>query len=108
MVSIVGGAKLTAAHDKLVASGTMGQILFWVSFAEVFGTIALFETFEGKREPGVFKFDPLGFMKSDEKTWKLKEIKNGRLAMLAIGGIVHHYFITGKGPIELITTFKLG
>ena len=39
---------------------------------------------------------------------QLKEIKNGRLAMLAIGGIVHHYFITGKGPIELLTNFKIG
>jgi hypothetical protein len=28
---------------------------------------------------------------------------SGRLAMIAIGGIVHHYFITGKGPIELLT-----
>jgi hypothetical protein len=28
--------------------------------------------------------------------------------MLAIGGIVHHYFITGKGPIELLTNFQIG
>ena len=34
---------------------------------------------------------------------QLAEIKNGRLAMLAIGGIVHHYLITGKGPVQLIT-----
>jgi len=105
---IVGGAKLTAAHDKIVSQGGMAQILLWVSFAEVFGTIALFETLEGKRAPGDFKFDPLGFGKQDMKTLQLKEIKNGRLAMLAIGGIVHHYFITGKGPIELLTNFKVG
>jgi hypothetical protein len=34
---------------------------------------------------------------------QVKEIKNGRLAMIAIGGITHHYFLTGKGPIEFIT-----
>ena len=34
---------------------------------------------------------------------QLAEMKNGRLAMLAIGGIVHHYFITGKGPVQLLT-----
>ena len=34
---------------------------------------------------------------------QVREIKNGRLAMIAIGGITHHYFLTGKGPIEFIT-----
>jgi hypothetical protein len=24
--------------------------------------------------------------------------------MIALGGIVHHYLLTGKGPIELITS----
>ena len=32
---IVGGAKLTAAHDKIVAQGGLGQVLLWVSFLEV-------------------------------------------------------------------------
>jgi len=34
---------------------------------------------------------------------QLVELKNGRLAMLATSGMLHHYFITGKGPIELIS-----
>jgi hypothetical protein len=34
---------------------------------------------------------------------QLVELKNGRLAMLATSGMLHHYFLTGKGPIELIT-----
>jgi hypothetical protein len=33
----------------------------------------------------------------------VKEIKNGRLAMIAISGMTHHYFLTGKGPIDFIT-----
>ena len=37
---------------------------------------------------------------------QVKEIKNGRLAMIAIGGITHHYFLTGKGPIEFITQVR--
>ena len=34
---------------------------------------------------------------------QLVELKNGRLAMIATSGMLHHYFLTGKGPIELIT-----
>ncbi len=33
---------------------------------------------------------------------QLSEIKNGRLAMCAIGGAIHHSLITGKGLVEQI------
>ena len=106
--ALVGGAKMTGIHDALVKQGAMGQILLWVSFLEVFGTIALFETLEGKRAPGDFKFDPLGFGKNPEtaKRYALAEIKNGRLAMMGVGGMVHGYLLTGKGPLELLSNFK--
>ena len=47
-------------------------------------------------------FDKFGWAK-DEKTTaelKLKEIKNGRLAMLAFLGICAQYVQTGVGPVE--------
>merc|ERR1711998_497745 len=77
VTKVTGGAKLTAAHDILVKQGAMGQLLLWLSFLEVFGTIALFETLEGKRAPGDFKFDPLNFSKNPEtlKRYELAEIK---------------------------------
>ena len=106
--ALVGGAKMTGIHDVLVKQGAMGQLLLWLSFLEVFGTIALFETLEGKRAPGDFKFDPLGFGKKPETAarYALAEIKNGRLAMMGVGGMVHGYFLTGKGPLELLGNFK--
>eukprot|EP00878_Enallax_costatus_P041673 GHUV01048517.1.p1 GENE.GHUV01048517.1~~GHUV01048517.1.p1 ORF type:complete len:238 (-),score=75.84 GHUV01048517.1:403-1116(-) len=48
-------------------------------------------------------FDPMGMTReSPEKTkdLKLKEIKNGRLAMLACLGFAAQHAATGKGPID--------
>lgn len=46
-------------------------------------------------------FDPLGLATgsdSEIKQWREKEIKNGRLAMIATGGFLHQALHTGKGP----------
>jgi len=57
--------------------------------------------FSTGRKPGNLGFDPLNLGKNPtaRARYELAELKNGRLAMLAIGGIVHGSFITGKGPI---------
>lgn len=43
-------------------------------------------------------FNPFGF--GADKTTKTKEVKNGRLAMLAVLGFFLQAMITGKGPLE--------
>ena len=35
-----GDLKLTKLHDAAVEQGTMGQMLVWLSFFEIFGTAA--------------------------------------------------------------------
>uniref|UniRef100_A0A0F7H081 Chlorophyll a-b binding protein, chloroplastic n=1 Tax=Goodyera fumata TaxID=1390594 RepID=A0A0F7H081_9ASPA len=57
---------------------------------------------ERKKYPGG-AFDPLGFSKDPEKLkdYKVKEVKNGRLAMLAFVGIcVQQSAYPGTGPLE--------
>ena len=89
-------------HNAAVAKGSMGQILLWVGVIEMLaGWPAMMERVNDPSAiPGDFKFDPLGLGKGDKFARKqLVEIKNGRLAMLAVSGIVHHTLITGKGPL---------
>ncbi|OVA10466.1 Chlorophyll A-B binding protein [Macleaya cordata] len=52
--------------------------------------------------PGGPLFNPLGLAKDEKsaRVWKLKEIKNGRLAMVAMLGIFVQAYVTHAGPID--------
>jgi light-harvesting complex I chlorophyll a/b binding protein 1 len=81
------------AHNTLVEQGSMTFLLLCVGLIEFCSSACLVQVSKGEldREAGDFGLDPLGFLKGKSKeeidTMKLKEINNGRLAMLAFGGV---------------------
>ena len=90
------------AHNAAVNSGSAFQVLTAIAAIEFISCIALKEMFDGSgRAPGDFSFDPLGLSaKLDQKNkdiMALKEIENGRLAMVAFSGIVTQAVITQHG-----------
>lgn len=81
------------AHNILVEQGSMQFLLLVVAVLEFCTSAALVQVSKGEldREAGDFGLDPLGFLKGKSKEevdkMKLREINNGRLAMLAFGAV---------------------
>jgi len=83
-----------AAHDVMVAQGSMGFMLTAAFLIEIATGAVLVEVAKGEsdREAGDYKLDPLRFLvgksKEDVDRMKLRELLNGRLAMMAFAGVV--------------------
>ncbi|KAL7479459.1 hypothetical protein ACHAW6_005187 [Cyclotella cf. meneghiniana] len=90
--------KVVDAHDVLL-QGPMHQLLLWISLWDIVITYPSIQaTMKGEREPGDFGWTFLAPKDSAamEKK-KVSELMNGRLAMMAVGGIATQSVLSGHG-----------
>jgi len=101
------GDKPIQAFNQVITERPLAafQIFLAIFAVEAFGQ---FNQVKPGAAPGDLGFDPLGLKPSDPETWEkvqLRELKNGRLAMLAIAGMLYTEYLTGNGVIE---AWKIG
>jgi len=87
------------AHDILLKTGPMYQLALWIGLFDILVTAPAVQAMgEGEREAGDYGwmwFAPSGKEAFDKK--RESELLNGRLAMIAVGGIATQSITNGHG-----------
>lgn len=111
IAKFIGLNPIVDASDRApsVLNGGLGKIspVFWVSVIIGSGLIEWYGLSQQRANnsyfPGKLNFDPLGLYGNDpqsQKRMELAEIKNGRLAMIAITAFAFQEFVSKTGVID--------
>lgn len=112
IASILGLPALVDSNDRVpsLLNGGLGKVspVYWVGCILFAAGIDVLGTFRARSDsldyfPGNFGFDPLGLYPKDEegqRRMQLAEIKNGRLAMMAVFGFAIQEAVTNLGVID--------
>lgn len=92
-----------------VPAAAVWQIVLFCGIAELVlhrGSVSYLDMFADGSDavPGELGFNPMGLKITDDM--KLKEIKNGRLAMCAVGGVIHSMIIYKTPIVAQLLNFK--
>jgi hypothetical protein len=116
LASFIGATPLLQSGDRApsVLNGGLGNIfpLYWGICLAGAAAIDLYGIFGASKKvgctPGDLGFDPLGVFPKDkegQESMKLAEIKNGRLAMIAITAFAVQEFVTKSGVVDATPVF---
>lgn len=107
----VAGLRIAGGQGILIIAICQVLLMFGPEYARSCGIEALeplgLYLPGDKNYPGSFLFDPLGFSEDVEmfEIMKVREIKNGRLAMVAWAAFFVQGAVTKEGPIQNLLTF---
>lgn len=90
-----------------VPAGALWQIFLFCGVVELVlhkGKISYTDMFTGDAVPGELGFNPMGLKMTDKL--RLQEIKNGRLAMCGVGGVIHSMLLYKVPIVAQLTDFK--